>query len=286
MFDIEAIIDAEIVPDDTMDDAGVKRLDTKLRLTVETVRSNMTKLQDYVHEAKLHNIHERLGFVSWTAYLADALGNQPLALDREDRRELVQFLSDEGLSTRGIATVAQISRNTVKADLRQVGQTDPPASSSTDRSTKLEQRRKHFNQPKPGTDDIEPVTDLDSDAKIIGLDGKKYNRTPKRPVVTPAPTTERPDVKASTGLARHDEFIRRNPGKAAGRPYLNLHRVVMNMKSEAETAEMLLLGDAADPIKDSVTPEDASEYLKVMDRHAEIAGRIKVLLSSIVSGAA
>lgn len=82
-------IDAEVV--DLLDETAAKKLDMRIRSTAATVRDNFAKLQDYVHEAKAGEIHCALGFKSWTAYLSDALGAQPLMVDREQRRELVEF---------------------------------------------------------------------------------------------------------------------------------------------------------------------------------------------------
>lgn len=105
-------VDAEVV--DLLDEAAAKKLDTRIRLTAGTVRENFAKLQDYVHEAKTGEIHQALGFKSWTAYLSDALGAQPLMVDREQRRELVEYLSSEGMSTRAIASATGSSRETVR----------------------------------------------------------------------------------------------------------------------------------------------------------------------------
>ncbi|MET8314837.1 hypothetical protein ABZU78_12020 [Rhodococcus erythropolis] len=142
-------VDAEVV--DLLDEAAAKKLDTRIRLTAGTVRENFAKLQDYVHEAKAGEIHRALGFKSWTAYLSDALGAQPLMVDREQRRELVEYLSSEGMSTRAIASATGSSRETVR---RQVAG-DPNVSPE--------------NRESPTT----------------GLDGKTYSPKP-RPVAEPA----------------------------------------------------------------------------------------------------
>ncbi|NKS70688.1 hypothetical protein GS584_18965 [Rhodococcus hoagii] len=114
--ELEVPIDAEVVT--LLDENAARKLDTRIRLTAGTVRDNFAKLQDYVHEAKTGEIHLALGFKSWTAYLADALGERPLMVDREQRRELVEYLSSEGMSTRAIATVTGVNRETVRQEVK------------------------------------------------------------------------------------------------------------------------------------------------------------------------
>ena len=133
------IIDADVV--EVMDDVSARRLDTKIRLTVETVKSNLDKLQEYVHRAQVSGVHIALGFPSWTAYLADVFDGQPLLLEREDRRELVEFLASEGMSTRAIAPIVGVSRETVRREVS-------------------------------GDTDVSPRSD------VAGLDGKTYPASP------------------------------------------------------------------------------------------------------------
>lgn len=114
---------AEVV----LDEGAVRRLDQRIRLVAGSVWENFVKLADLVHEAKTGKVHTALGFPSWTAYLADALGEQPLLLDRDHRRELVGFLSSEGMSTRAIAAVAGTSQRTVVRELGSGESNDSPA---------------------------------------------------------------------------------------------------------------------------------------------------------------
>lgn len=116
--ELDQVIDAEIV--EQLDEKAAKRLDQGIRLIVGTVRDSIEKLQDKVHDAKAGHIHIALGFSSWTAYLADVFGDQPLVLEKDERRELVEFLSGEGMSTRAIAPVVGASKDTVHRDLATV----------------------------------------------------------------------------------------------------------------------------------------------------------------------
>ena len=142
-----APIDAEVVT--LLDENAARKLDTRIRLTAGTVRDNFAKLQDYVHEAKTGEIHRALGFKSWTAYLSDALGAQPLMVDREQRHELVEYLSNEGMSTRAIASVTGMNRETVRQGVKAGlgGKKLSPRSSTTGLDGKQYMRKHH--QPTP-----------------------------------------------------------------------------------------------------------------------------------------
>lgn len=80
-----------------------------------------------IQEAYLSRAWAALGYASWDEYCTREFGTSRLRLPREERQEVVASLRDSGLSTRAIAAAAGLARNTVRDDLRQVGQSDPPA---------------------------------------------------------------------------------------------------------------------------------------------------------------
>lgn len=72
-----------------------------------------------------------------------------MRLGREERQELVGYLSGEGLSIRAISTATGAAVNTVMRDIQQVSQLETP----------------------------EETSSVGSDPRAItGLDGKKYTR--------------------------------------------------------------------------------------------------------------
>ena len=99
--------------------AEAQRLTQRIKITASTVRDNLFKLRNLVDEAKSSNVWNVLGHESWTAYLVDTLGSEPMRLGRDERRELVEYLSGEGMSTRAIAPIVGASVGTIHAD-RQV----------------------------------------------------------------------------------------------------------------------------------------------------------------------
>lgn len=108
-------VDAEVVV--PLDLAAAKRLHQRIELLVSTIRDSMDKLHDLVAEAKRGEIHVALGYPSWPAYLADVFSLRQVRLERPQRRELVGWLSGEGLSQRVIADVVGSAVGTVNADL-------------------------------------------------------------------------------------------------------------------------------------------------------------------------
>jgi hypothetical protein len=121
------VVEAELVP--VMDRNTAERLDGRIRRMVNAVNEHLSKLQELVDEAKRGDIHVTLGYPSWTAYLADVFTVQ-VRFDREQRRELVGYLSGEGMSQRVIADVVGASVGTVNADRAGVQNRTPEENSS------------------------------------------------------------------------------------------------------------------------------------------------------------
>ncbi len=119
-----AVIDAEVV--EVLDETAARRLDGRIRVMAGSVRDQVQTLARLIDQAKAGEVHAVLGYPSWTAYIADVFSSAPLHLEREQRRELVGYLSGEGMSVRAIGQTVGADRNTVRSDLRQVGEFHPP----------------------------------------------------------------------------------------------------------------------------------------------------------------
>jgi hypothetical protein len=100
---------------------AAQQLDTDIRNLARQAHIVLDALVALVAEAKASNIHETLGFPSWTAYLADALDGQ-WQLERDKRGEIVKYLAQQGMSQRAIAAVTNLSKSTVNRELAQVSQ--------------------------------------------------------------------------------------------------------------------------------------------------------------------
>ena len=119
-----AVIDAEVV--EVLDETAARKLDGRIRVMAGSVRDQVQTLARLIDQAKAGEVHAVLGYPSWTAYIADVFSSAPLHLEREQRRELVGYLSGEGMSVRAIGQTVGADRNTVRSDLRQVGEFHPP----------------------------------------------------------------------------------------------------------------------------------------------------------------
>lgn len=163
-----------VTQDLTADEA--RRLTERIRLTAHTARESIEKLHALVDEAKAGNAHLALGYASWTAYLADVMGEEPLRLARDQRQELVGFLAGEGMSTRAIAPIVGVKQPQVVKDLAEQRQVIPtespePAPQETARSVVAAAFARRDEPTSP--------------PKVTGLDGKTYAKpapaAPKTP---------------------------------------------------------------------------------------------------------
>lgn len=187
-----------------------QRLTQRIKLTASTIRDNLWKLRNLVEEAKTSNAWQVLGFASWTAYLADTLADEPMRLGRDERQELVEYLSGEGLSTRAIAPIVGVTHETVAQDIKTApvrNLTPAPVESSPeadspefDPTPTLPPREDDWVPADPLTGEViepDPVTVTEHTITekvktVTGLDGKTYT--------TLAPTA--PRRKALTDTAR------------------------------------------------------------------------------------
>lgn len=159
---------------DSLDRTSAEQLDHQLREAVAVAAGSLELVAGLVAEAKARGVHETLGYPSWTAYLADALGGK-LHVPDALRSELIGLLAGEGVSVRGIAAVTGVSKSAVA---RQV---------SHDGTPELQSESGHAPSP------------------VVGLDGKVYRKRQPKPtrsgdtgsVVVPLPIAT-PTVKYKT----------------------------------------------------------------------------------------
>lgn len=107
---------ANLAPAQTMTALEAEKITTRIDLRLTTAAENFTAARELIREAIEKQAHVALGFASPGAYLAAKFGGSLQALGFEQRREVVQELSDAGLSTRAIAPVVGVSQKTVNRD--------------------------------------------------------------------------------------------------------------------------------------------------------------------------
>lgn len=187
-----------------------RKITERLRLQATNYQEAREKVIATLVEARDGGAAELLGYASWTAYMADVLGDAPLRLERDARQELVAELHEAGMSTRAIAPIVGVDRKTVERDVRR-GTNVPP-------ETRIEYRQEQYPDGEwsreigpvevnvatgevVGTDGL---TDSERTAfaqeseaaqarpKVTGLDGKQYMR----------PEPKKPQRRALTDVAR------------------------------------------------------------------------------------
>lgn len=140
-----------VVVASTMTRDQAERLTERIRLTATSFMETRDKLARLIREAQDGEAHKALGIASWTEYVSQVFSDTPLMqLTRDQRRELVSELADEGMSTRAIAPIVGASHMSVARDL------DSP---------------------------VTTVTPAAEPRRITGRDGKTYTR---HPAPTPA----------------------------------------------------------------------------------------------------
>lgn len=192
MSEVQVVEQVEVLVPLKVEDA--ERLDRRIRLMAQTTRENFEKVGRLLDEAKQGRLHEALGFKSWTAYVADALGGQ-LQLTGEARQAMVQVLAGEGMSVRAIATATGVSKSTVDRDLAQVSHDGTPSDPTVPESGVPQRDTSDVVQALADGDAAlaDELTDALKDAEpatVTGVDGKTYTKPKRKPKPKKEPEPE------------------------------------------------------------------------------------------------
>lgn len=250
-----AVIDAEVVEDVVpVSQVEAERIDKSARLLADSARGTFDRLLAKLDEGKAGDVWRTLGFSSWTAWIADVLGNQPLlTTDKAERRELVAMLHSEGMSGRAIAQAAHVSEGTVRNDLRSVmtRESEQRAQHRVERDAQVAEER---------AQDCAPAR-----SKTTGLDGKVYSRptpVPDLPAAKSPPKPPKPVAHAKflADLAKHsatplarviEQFIDEVPedgldGSVTDEVEKNLIDVYADLQDQVRRLHLLLCGVGLD----------------------------------------
>jgi hypothetical protein len=197
--DLHVAVEPQETPTPKLTTAEAERLTERIKLHARSTWRQLSRLKELIDEAQTGQAHITLGYPSWTAYLKDVLGELHLQLDRDDRRDLVGYLSDSGMSTRAIAGAVNVSKNTVTAAL-QLSQSGTPGSDD-----------KFPHQLGAYLDDLQALSDRypprPKPKKVVGTDGKSYPRAPKPAATAVAPVVDEALYKRSTALSDWREIL-------------------------------------------------------------------------------
>ena len=165
-------------------DAARRRAE-RIRLKARSITEQYADLRALVDEAERNEDHLTLGYPSWTAYVADLFGDEPLRLPRDARFPMVQMLAEKGMSTRAIAGVVGVHHDTVAEDIKKapVGFPTPAAEHIDQRTGEVLREADYpnltgdnFRRNVVSVSDVPPVP-----GAVTGLDGKTYTRPDPKP---------------------------------------------------------------------------------------------------------
>lgn len=125
------------------------RLDERIRACMSLVENNLATFYALLNEAKTHEIHKVLGFPSWTAYTASVFTFKDTRLTREQRREIVGYLSREGMPQRAIADIVGSSVGTVNNDLNVLFKSEQLSDDDTENAFVTSVTGKKYPQRRP-----------------------------------------------------------------------------------------------------------------------------------------
>lgn len=169
-----------------IDIEAAQRRAERIRLHATNANEAMQSLQKLVHTARELEDHVTLGFPSWTAYITDLFGDEPLRLARDVRRELVAELSEAGMSTRAIAPIVGVSQDTVVKDINRGERNLSPEPIQSEGFIVNPSTGELLDAPAETTEH----TVTEKVKTVTGLDGKEYKRpepqAPRRRPITDA----------------------------------------------------------------------------------------------------
>lgn len=94
-----------------------------------------------------------LGYKDWAAYRDTEYGESRIAIDREQRREIVAGMTEAGMSTRAIGSALGVDNKTVFNDQSTVENSTPARSTPVTGLDGREQSRQHRTKAEPEPDD-------------------------------------------------------------------------------------------------------------------------------------
>jgi predicted transcriptional regulator len=213
----------EIPPTSALTEAEAARLTTRIQLRLDTIADNTEQVLSLIEQARNGDAHIALGYKSWTAYVSDKFGGTLARLTKIERIPVVELLAEEGMSTRAIASVVGVSKDTVSRELRagvsgetpDYGEAEQPEAALTETGSQDDLSGENvISIITNSTISKAPATD------ITGTDGKTY-RKPEPQKLRARPLPDRYwrkafDVAKATGQLRDlTENRRRYPPNAA-----------------------------------------------------------------------
>ena len=164
-----------------LNDNKAKLLDERIRRMADTARGNLETVGHLLDEARDGQIHVTLGFKSWPAYVADALGGR-MELSSESLKAVVALMAGQGMSERVIADATGASKTTIHRDIEEVVHNGPPRSFTVTHAEGPSLRDAISTEPRTRPTPVALQQDDESDAPTVtGKDGKTYRKPNRKP---------------------------------------------------------------------------------------------------------
>lgn len=87
------------------------------RNLTDKIKAGTAALWELIKEAYASRAWASLGYASWDDYCTQEFGTSRIRLPREERREVVASMREQGMSTRAIASGIGVSQDTVNREL-------------------------------------------------------------------------------------------------------------------------------------------------------------------------
>jgi biotin operon repressor len=164
------IVEAELVPEvEPLTEKEARALDKRIRSASDKVTANANLLIELLDQASQGQIHEALGYSSWTAYVKDAA--QISITDKIERKSFVSLMSGKGMSQRAIGGVLGVSRQTVNNDLAEVGD---------DSGLVIGLDGKPYSKSKKKTKVVDPEPVDEEESEFVDAEPEEYEEAPAK----------------------------------------------------------------------------------------------------------
>jgi hypothetical protein len=170
-------IEGEVV--EPLTKKAAEALDKKIRAASDRFVTHREKLIELLDEAARGEIHEALGYSSWTAWVKDAVQIQ--VVDADERRALVALMSGKGMSQRVIAGTLNVSKKTVQNDQQHLDKGIQVNGADGKTYSRIPPKKKATPKPEPVEQEPQDAEEVDLPDEEVPPPVEKIIVEPKAP---------------------------------------------------------------------------------------------------------
>lgn len=271
-----------------LSEVEARRLTERIKATLDTTARGLDRLAAQVAEAYERRADLALGYGSWSEYAGAEFGEETRGLSAPIRRQLVGYLSAEGMSTRAIAPAVGVSVGQAHADIhsgvQQLNTSPAPAPAvGVSHMTAVRDVRevKHDVSPAPApasssgatateTQHVDMATgEILNDSQVWDED----DREGLDPLDDPDPA---PEPRRVTGLDGKAYSVPQREPATPRRPALTeqIFNAVYDLGRKAERLEALTQDDRFPQNKEKAAAKNRSDLLRTIDTLQRVADRL------------